>query len=572
MNITNIPDEMFSNKCNFSLIKNIKVVKKESASDTVQMFGKIDNIGVFIKLSFVLGPYDNGLDVETCIYKNIIKTLLLTKKTPHLINYINTQECNNINELNMDQKNKAILISEIDKMNFDFIKYNEPLINYEKNKKQILITEKTEGMKLYEFIDEITTQPEDILSIMLQIIYTLNIFNNIYLHHNDLHLGNIFIEELSQETEIYYATEPIENNPKQFIRLKTKYVAKIYDFDRSSVYYNQSIPRNFKLDFYACRKNNECNAHNPKNDIYKFLVTLNTYISRNRLSIIKYRLIKSKILNLICKEVLPIHYKPLDNKSIPKYDEIKTPKESLDILVKLRSNRDRLYTNIIKYSFVDNVPTKYENNTYYPSAPVKPKLWKPFTSNSIDLTTIYNYIDTPISEDIDNMDIDYMDIDYMDIDYMTTPIPTPKPKHIPKPPTGITNDLLKKQLDTFKLVQKNFETFEMNKTHIIRIWMRELDLLKINLSSFKNDFYFDFNFDENVKKISDYFFINNQQYVKYMLDKKFLLSFFYLGCPIFYRYPLVLRQEIIKLNKIEKEIDIIWNGLGNTIPITMPQL
>lgn len=105
---------------------------------------------------------------------------------------------------------------------------------------KILITELMKPKTLSDFIKElINSSPakfkESIDSVLFQLFYTLKFFNSIGFVHNDLHLGNIMIEDLGDKTtEFYYVVD------EHIVPLKTKYFVRVYDFDRS--YLNKDGP------------------------------------------------------------------------------------------------------------------------------------------------------------------------------------------------------------------------------------------------------------------------------------------------------------------------------------------
>lgn len=77
--------------------------------------------------------------------------------------------------------------------------------------------------------------------IIFQYYYTINTFRNLGLVHNDLHLGNIMIEELESPVTLYYLVETGNDNEYKVFELTTKYFVKIYDFDRSYIYEDDAV-------------------------------------------------------------------------------------------------------------------------------------------------------------------------------------------------------------------------------------------------------------------------------------------------------------------------------------------
>lgn len=142
----------------------------------------------------------------------------------------------------------------------------------------LLYSELSDGIKLVDWMTANRTT-NDVLEVMFQVFYTLLCFYNICLQHNDLHFGNIFVEELPAPVNLYYKT-----SSNQYVRLTTKYMIKIYDFDRGS---SPHVQRNIFIDYFFCKKHGQCNAPRSKVDIFNFLSSLYTYISYLNINSIK---------------------------------------------------------------------------------------------------------------------------------------------------------------------------------------------------------------------------------------------------------------------------------------------
>jgi hypothetical protein len=120
---------------------------------------------------------------------------------------------------------------------------------------------------------------EEVLSILFQIYYTLICFNRFNLRHNDLHFNNILLEELSEYTEIYFEVPEIG-----IVKIKTKFIVKIYDYDRSSALY-PGIDRNTLLDVLYCNYVGSCNKLNSKYDTYKVTMDFKKKLGNNNKSL-----------------------------------------------------------------------------------------------------------------------------------------------------------------------------------------------------------------------------------------------------------------------------------------------
>jgi len=102
--------------------------------------------------------------------------------------------------------------------------------------------------------------PEPLASILMQVLYTLEVFNEATprLRHNDLHPGNILIDRVLDEDLVYIlsATEAY--------RVPTRgCLARVFDFDLA-----YSGPRNTRTQGFVCRSYGSCNAENTLFDTF----------------------------------------------------------------------------------------------------------------------------------------------------------------------------------------------------------------------------------------------------------------------------------------------------------------
>jgi len=139
----------------------------------------------------------------------------------------------------------------------------------------LIITECGKGGSLYSFIKSITNTHEnncELISILWQVLYTLAVMDKLELTHYDLHLGNIFLEDVSQATDktmIYFVT------PTTYVVLKCrKYFCKLFDWDFA---YASSIatPEEKKArSAWPCNSYGICNVHQSEHDVYSLFSLL----------------------------------------------------------------------------------------------------------------------------------------------------------------------------------------------------------------------------------------------------------------------------------------------------------
>ena len=107
--------------------------------------------------------------------------------------------------------------------------------------------------------------------ILFQIAYTLLVFKDFGLMHNDLHAGNIFVEPLATPLRLTYGIK------EGVIRTReVNFFVRIFDFDRSSVTPRDGtfFEQNTKLSSKYCKMFGQCNTFRPNADWFSILHTL----------------------------------------------------------------------------------------------------------------------------------------------------------------------------------------------------------------------------------------------------------------------------------------------------------
>jgi serine/threonine protein kinase len=264
--------------CNIrEFMENVQIFTgKNSVSESIIITGMIQptasdklhrgpkNSNVVIKLTFdPINPLNNSLDVERAIYQNIITKLTNDHNTPNVMSYLGTITCTTKFE-DIFSKNEIDLMRPAlqNIQDGETYKTDSPRVP-----KHFLILERSQGIELSKWFDKTRTE-NDLLAIIFQVVYTLVCFANIKLIHNDLHFGNIFIEDMGRPVTLYFV-----RGPNSWVKLTTRYIAKIYDFDRGSIDH-PAVPRNLDLDQYYCKQYGTCNGFHPKFDFFQFVSTL----------------------------------------------------------------------------------------------------------------------------------------------------------------------------------------------------------------------------------------------------------------------------------------------------------
>lgn len=240
--------------------KSIRILsneEKDSASRSLILFGKV-KFNFLKKDTDIVGKVffstqskndDNSLIIEALVYEYIVTTLMYYHVTPHLVEFVaygdvDVKQCRGSNDAVLktliQQGRGAMPQSKTQKYNLDHI--------------HVLFIRRNFGKKLSQ-LSRAGNQSSwhldwnDWLSILFQILYTLQCFDEIGFMHNDLHTSNIFVEKLRKPiTLIYYV-----GNTRACYRLYTKYIVRIYDFDFASFTFDKlkktlnlsSFPRSF---------------------------------------------------------------------------------------------------------------------------------------------------------------------------------------------------------------------------------------------------------------------------------------------------------------------------------------
>lgn len=265
-----------------------------------KVLNDIHKTPVVIK-SFV-GPeyakYDDSAYVEARIYMHVISKILDYNYSPNIISPLAHVKCRGIVKKlleSSDAKNRDILDDNVDRLIADAIKRAHNRNNDRLVEKIQEAYRSPEGVPLDMLILEKAVNSEtffdwcmgtnvinggnkineeNFLSAVFQILYTLECFNRFKLRHNDLHGGNIFVQETSKKSNDVYLEYRVDG---QSYYIPSQYLALIYDFDRASTdaYKNKSLDK-----FELCKDYAQCNGHNPKYDTFKFTMSLPRYAEK----------------------------------------------------------------------------------------------------------------------------------------------------------------------------------------------------------------------------------------------------------------------------------------------------
>jgi hypothetical protein len=281
--------------CDIRKLKDVIVIPPNSASTTAVFLAKHEYPGadrkVVFKSSFDLHPKayltDNSLPIEFINYRMIANSMVANRWTPHVATTIATFQCDmkeleahprlydrifgdeykNFQTELLRKKRKGQKAGETcgkglknkvytDKYlkdasgahlhlprslwcaatreNRDAIKASgEPQYDLVTPKMNFILTEALGGKKFEEWYME-DHSIDEWKSVLFQVLYTLECFNRINFRHNDLHLGNIFVEATPLKYILYIIDT--DSATMSYVKVPTNgWTARIYDFDRSTL-------------------------------------------------------------------------------------------------------------------------------------------------------------------------------------------------------------------------------------------------------------------------------------------------------------------------------------------------
>ena len=301
--LATMPEDSF---CDISthFIGSPKYPSPNSASMSIILFGQIKvpvtkrivKNSVVVKLSFseTDPSIDNSLSLEISIYESVVIKKLYNlpnvTMTPHIVMYMGYFECPNILSTlpalaakgNIHAKNVMDRYKEMSNPFGDGKTLNNLFSRrYKPENMRWLVLEKTEGLTLSTWL-RTNTSLDGLPIILFQIIYTLGCFDKIGLMHNDLHMGNIFIDRMPKVYSVAY----VVNNTAY--KLTTDFHSKVYDFDRAEKFstpYSTNSTRNTVLDLFdSCTNLGQCHKFTPGYDLVKFLSSMRTHIRPSSLA------------------------------------------------------------------------------------------------------------------------------------------------------------------------------------------------------------------------------------------------------------------------------------------------
>jgi hypothetical protein len=248
-------------------LMSIRPFDKDSASNSLY-FGVESTDSRFFSspVKAFVKAYSNSISneamrVETCIYKNFISDKL-KPITPNIVHYygsvsgfpLGNYTSKDILDKGWTAADKGQTLElktrlyNLPKAIFNFTEYL-PMARilgefYQKDDLSITFFDFADGYKKKDVTET------DMAQVIFQIVYTLNLFEQLHLHHNDIHAGNVLVVKNTSDREFLYAVNMA--GQIHYVYMKPKFIAKIFDYDRGYSENKVCYPDNNNVYLPAC--------------------------------------------------------------------------------------------------------------------------------------------------------------------------------------------------------------------------------------------------------------------------------------------------------------------------------
>ena len=256
-------------------LTNVHVIRKDESTASASSIILADLMSQQVVIKAFVDPVGgNGLFYEAFVYQKCVRSLLDNHFTPNLVEPIAYVRCKDILLkwlLSMRDENHDNFIDSVVN-SFRELRIYPTTEQLDAMTINLIITKRKANINLEEWLHE--DRPWSvILCIVFQVLFTLECFNLVGLRHNDLHLGNILVQDLMEGNE----SGPIPLTKYEFdgkiYYVPSRYRVLIYDFDRSSLT-RGGAPKNNFLEQSLCKRVGECNGPSIFYDLFKFLTIM----------------------------------------------------------------------------------------------------------------------------------------------------------------------------------------------------------------------------------------------------------------------------------------------------------
>lgn len=256
-----------------------------SYSVSLIIFCRLYGIDVSVKLFFQRGSGKyNELYIEQFFYKTIVPKML--EYTPFICRFIHSSKCSRKSLLSQPQKMREVLeaIEEIEGQ------VKDDTLSYNLNRMCMTVVEKMNGVELINMCELVNVN--ELKEILIQVAYTLMVFEEFGFMHNDLHGKNIFVERSNTSV-----LQSFVIGYRQVVRLKSKFYVRIFDFDRSSKSSTELYPTQITNEFlndWPCGEFGQCEHFVKNKDWFNILHSLAVYCENKKNKSFLYSILSDK--------------------------------------------------------------------------------------------------------------------------------------------------------------------------------------------------------------------------------------------------------------------------------------
>jgi hypothetical protein len=266
------PDVLFEDA-----FKDIEYKKRTSASDSLLLIATLPLTGDRVFLKITAKPAHLALEnsnlVEGAVYINLVDRLITQRITPHLLPAVGFLECAGMSSSLYSASFKTW--SDRDKA---FSAWRA-LLHQDGEAGEVihdtacvLITQYDDSARpLGDVVPAHSIRnSEQFRSIMCQLLYTLEAFNQSDppLRHNDLHMGNVFVDRVNGGSLTYVLSET-----EAYVVPSHDSFVRIFDFDYAFNGKHNTKHDSSPWDKGFCKTYGLCNEVNPSFDTY-FIVSM----------------------------------------------------------------------------------------------------------------------------------------------------------------------------------------------------------------------------------------------------------------------------------------------------------
>jgi hypothetical protein len=203
----------------------------DAHSTSVVANAVVHDMNVVVKLSFAQRS-GQGVDIvaiERLLYTEFVP--YMSRFTPNLLSFLGNGHCRTFQtSLASLVTNQTSFAKEIQTVVQKIYSRNKNSERFNFNDVTLMVTRRAGGKSLLEWLWsggqwrtwDVADQRKFMSDVLFQIGYTLSVFEDLGLMHNDLHCGNVFVEQLSMPLSLSYGIDDdcvVSENVSFFVRI-----------------------------------------------------------------------------------------------------------------------------------------------------------------------------------------------------------------------------------------------------------------------------------------------------------------------------------------------------------------